>query len=143
MTNQTNTTPANRNALIAVLQHVKRREHRTTPFVAEHHDERHTEHRHGVLDGSQGMVADGVAGVSDDEQLAEPRTKQLLRPDTTVAAADQRGERSLFAGDLQPAVVGDVADGRRVGSKPTVAVDQTLKRTARGAQIVDHVVVVS
>jgi hypothetical protein len=83
--------------------HRRRRRDRAAAFMAEHDDQRHAELGDGIFDTSHRLRrCRGVAGIADDEELAQAPAEQLLGADAAVRAADQHRERRLALGDLQP-----------------------------------------
>jgi hypothetical protein len=68
--------------------------------VAEHHDQRHLEHRHGVLQAARRAVVDAVARHVSGEEVAALDVEDQRRGHARVGAGQDRGEGGLRAGAL-------------------------------------------
>ena len=67
---------------------------RAALVVAEHQDERHVQHGDRVLERAEHRVGDDLAGVADDEGVAEAQVEDDLGREPGVGAAEDRGERA-------------------------------------------------
>ena len=74
--------------------------------VAHHDDEAHMKVLDGVFYASDDVVIEDVAGVTDDEQIAQALIEEQLRGNTRVGAGEDNGERSLALGLFEAALTG-------------------------------------
>ena len=111
----------------AILDHLDGRVDGATLAVAEHHDERNTEHGGAVFEAGEAILVDEVSGHAHDEQLARTLVEGELGSKAGIRAAHDAGERilRLRAGDASGRVV---PVGRRIGGIAGVALLQARKR---------------
>ena len=111
-----------------VLDHIRRGLHSAATAMPHDQDERHAELGDGVFHRSEGGGVCGVAGIADDEELAETAPEQDLRGDAGIGTAHQHAERGLAEGDLDPALTPLHRADRTVGLVEPVALLHQLQR---------------
>ncbi|PAV70148.1 hypothetical protein WR25_21418 [Diploscapter pachys] len=114
-----------------LLDDVHRGLHRAARLVPHNDHQRHTQHRDCELDRALRDGIDGIAGVADDEQLAEPTAEQQLGRHAAVGARDIGAERRLPARQVQATLGAEIGCQVLATEEGGVAVAQQLKRRVR------------
>jgi len=85
----------------------------------------------GVLDAAEHMIVEDVAGVAQDEQIAEPLVEVELRGEARIGAREDDGKRRLAVGEGGAAGDGLVGMGRCAADKTPVAFELSGERLVR------------
>ena len=107
--------------------------HRAARVVPEHDEQRHVQHRDGVLERADDGLGDDLAGVADDEQVADSLVEDDLGREPRVAASEERGDGLLAGRDLGAAL--DILARMQglAGDEALVAPHHLVPRRSRGA----------
>ena len=77
------------------LHDVDRRPDGPAIGMAQHEDQRSSQHLHAVFEAAEAVGVDEVAGDADDEQVAGTLIEDIVRRDPRIGAADDAGDRVL------------------------------------------------
>ena len=111
---------------------VDRRTYGAARVMGQDDDQRHLEDGDRVFQACDDRLAHDLAGVADDEEIAQTQVEDDLGGEAGVGAAEQRRDRMLRGGEILAPQHVLVRVARLVGDESAVSVQHLLPGRGRG-----------